>query len=88
MLFKWIMMAILAWYIFRAAGNLIAAAKGQVPPAQGRHSSRRGFDDFQTKRQDDSSEPSIRVVKKRSADSEGRAAPPSSDVEDARFTDL
>ena len=88
MLFKWIMLAVLAWYIFRAAGNLIAAAKGQVPPVQGPRASRRGFDDFQANRQDDSSEPSIRVVKKRPKDAHERDSPPSPDVEDARFTDL
>lgn len=88
MLFKWIILAILAWYIFRAAGNLIAAAKGQVPPVQGPRAANRGFDHSQTNRQSGSEGPSIRVVRKRSADSAARTTPPPSDVEDARFTDL
>lgn len=88
MLFKWIILAILAWYIFRAAGNLIAAAKGEVPPVQGPRTSNRGFGHSQANRQERSEGPSIRVVKKRSTDSQGRTTPPSSNVEDARFTDL
>jgi len=87
MLCKWIILAVLAWYIFRAAGNLIAAAKGEVPPVQGRRPSNRDFDYSQARRQDDTSGPSIRVVKKRSADAP-RTTPPASDVEDARYTDL
>lgn len=88
MLFKWIILSVLAWYVFRAAGNLIAAAKGEIPPAQGGRSPNRGFDPSQRQRQGDSNEPSIRVVKKRSADSAARTSRPTSDVEDARFTDL
>ncbi len=87
MLFKWIILAILAWYIFRAAGNLIAAAKGERP----RTGSTR-------------QKPGIRLCADKSAARFRRASdtcrqetfsrydlspsPPSSDVEDARFTDL
>lgn len=88
MLFKWIILAVLAWYIFRAAGNLIAAAKGEAPPVGGRRPPDQGFDYSQASRQDDASGPPIRIVKKRSADASQRSAPPASDVEDARFKDL
>lgn len=75
MLFKWIVLTVIAWYIFRAAGNLIAAARGGQQPIDGRAPS------------STHEESSIHVVKKRPSGSP-TSAHRDEDVEDARFTDL
>ena len=99
MLLKWLFLIILAWYIYRAAGNLIAAARGEQPPINGPQQGSRpgsrpgpgfgrpGFDPrSQHAPYDDG--PPLKVVKKRSADQGKHHRPAEEDVEDARFTDL
>ncbi len=81
MLFKWIILIVIAWYIFRAAGNLIAAAKGQQPPLGHQRGQR-------PTPPDDREGPSIRVVKKPTAESSRSSLRADDNVEDARFTDL
>jgi len=82
MLFKWIVLIVIAWYVFRAAGNLIAAARGGQPPIDnGRpHAARPQASGNQGEG------PSIRVVRK--PGSASSASRREEDVEDARFTDL
>jgi hypothetical protein len=81
MLFKWIILIAIAWYIFRAAGNLIAAARGQQPPL--------GNQQRQRPTPSNNREgPAIRVVKKPSAQSSKSSIRSEDNVEDARFTDL
>ena len=75
MLFKWIVLTVIAWYIFRAAGKLIAAARGGQQPIDGRAPS------------STHEESSIHVVKKRPSGSP-TSVHRDEDVEDARFTDL
>ncbi len=79
MLFKWIVLIVIAWYVFRAAGNLIAVARGEQPPIDGqRGPSQRPPEDG----------PSVRVSRKPGRTSTHPPAHRSEDVEDARFTDL
>jgi hypothetical protein len=75
MLFKWIVLTVIAWYIFRAAGNLITAARGGQQPIDGRAPS------------STHDESPIQVVKKRPAGS-STSVNRDEDVEDAQFTDL
>lgn len=75
MLFKWIVLTVIAWYIFRAAGNLIAAARGGQHPIDGRAPSSMH------------EESPLHVVKKRPSGSP-TSVHRDEDVEDARFTDL
>lgn len=77
MLLKWIFLFLITWYIYRAAGNLISAARGrqQVPDSR-RPETRRPASDG----------PDISIVRPRQ---EARASRPDpDDVEDARFQDL
>lgn len=82
MLFKWIVLIVIAWYIFRAAGNLIAAARGGQPPIDGN----RPYSARPPGSEGSREGPSIRVVKK--PGSATTASRREDDVEDARFTDL
>lgn len=100
MLLKWLFLIILAWYIYRAAGNLIAAARGDQPPINGPRQGtgtgarpgpgfgRPGFDPRGQHVPDDDDGPPLKVVKKRSAGQGPHHRPVEKDVEDARFTDL
>ncbi|MDA0875117.1 MAG: hypothetical protein O3C45_08680 [Bacteroidetes bacterium] len=80
MLIKILFLSILVWWIFRAAGNLIAVARGQQQPLDPPRT--RPYEAYPP--QED--EPPIRVVRKPGAPAP--KTPPASDVEDARFRDI
>lgn len=80
MLIKTLFLAILVWWIFRAAGNLIAVARQQQQPLDPPGS--RPFGAYPPA--DD--EPPVRVVRK--PGTTAPKAPPTANVEDARFRDL
>lgn len=80
MLLKWIVLIAIAWYVYRAAGNLIAAARGGQPPLDRQHRPARPSTGEQEG-------PPIRVVKKRGAQTHSSSRS-EENVEDARFTDL
>lgn len=80
MLIKTLFLAILVWWIFRAAGNLIAVARQHQQPLDPPGS--RPYDAYRH----EEDEPPVRVVRKPEAPK--RSAPPAQDVEDARFKDL
>ncbi len=85
-------MAALLWYVFKAAGNLIDAARGGQQPLDGQNprGGHRGQPFGQPSQSQPSSRseegPAMRVVKKRGTQSQPSTPP--DDVEDARFTDL
>jgi hypothetical protein len=82
MLIKTLFLAILVWWIFRAAGNLIAVARQQQQPLD--PPGPRGYDPYRPVDE----EPPVRIVRKPGAPAPAPTARPTKDVEDARFKDL
>jgi len=89
MLLKWLLLAIIAWYVYRAGRNLVRAALGQsdepLPgPGPGVHRARSGRDQDDTIR--------VHVNQAASPSRPSASRPPSraadDQVEDARFEDL
>ncbi len=84
MLFKWLLLAFIAWYVYRAGRNLVRVALGRAEePLTGRDPRSR-FDADSGAR--DQRNDSVRIHVDRTTASSSR--PPDSQIEDARFKDM
>lgn len=80
MLLKWLALAIIAWYVYRAGRNLVRAALGQPDePLTGR-----GADPSRGRAEGEENN-TVRVHAKQASPT---SRPPDSQVEDARFEDV